>query len=178
MKSFLKELGSSNATPGGGAAAAMTGALGAALLEMVSRINKDTAAAGKASQMKSRFQSLMKKDERAFKKVFALYKKKTSCCSPAYQKALQNAAAAPGEICMLAADAARLALAQKKKTSPWLVSDLKESLILFRASFDSARLNVEVNLKGFHDKAEAKKVAAYLDKRYSELMKDGNKVFR
>ena len=178
MKNFLRELGSADPTPGGGAAAAMTGALGAALLEMVSRLNKDTASAQKAARMKARFQTLMQKDARAFKKVYALYKKKTSCCSPAYQRALQGAAAAPGEICMLAVEGAALALSQKKKTSRWLISDLKESAILFKACFESARLNVNVNLEGFHDKGEAKKVDAYLNKKYEELIKSGGKVFR
>ena len=176
MKNFLRELGSASPTPGGGAAAALTGALGAALLEMVARLNKDMAAAKKAEKLKNRLQALIATDTKAFQKLYALYKKKTSCCAPVYQKALTNAAAAPEEMCLLASQAAKLALSQKNKTSQWLISDLKESALLLKAAFESARLNVNVNLKGFHDHASAKKIDSRLNKEYAQLVKSGGKL--
>ena len=39
LQKFLEKLGSESPSPGGGAAAALTGALGGALLEMVCRLN-------------------------------------------------------------------------------------------------------------------------------------------
>ena len=175
---FLRELGSASPAPGGGAAAALTASLGAALLEMVARLNKDGAAAKKAEGIKNRLASLMVLDAKAFEKIYTLYKKKTSCCAPRYQTALKNAAATPEEICLLSAQGVKLALSQNNKTSAWLISDLKEAAILFKASFESARLNVNVNLKGFHDTASAKKIDSRLNKEYAQLLKNGGKVLK
>lgn len=173
---FLNELGSASPAPGGGAAAALTAALGAALLEMVSRLNRDAVTAKKARRIKQRLEKLMVLDAKAFEKVYAMYKNKASCCSLAYQSAIRNAAAPPEAICELSAEAVRLALSQKNKTSRWLISDLKECVLLLKASFESARLNVNVNLKGFHDTASAKKIDKRLSREYAQLLKNGQKI--
>ena len=39
------------------------------------------------------------------------------------------------------------AIVEKRHTSAWLISDLKEAVILLKACMESARLNVEINLK-------------------------------
>ena len=143
---------------------------------MVARLNRDSSTAKKAQQMKNRLQGLMVTDAKAFKKIHTLYQKKTSCCAPVYQKALENAATPPEQICIITAQATKLALSQKNKTSQWLMSDLKESVILLKASFESARFNVNVNLKGFHDHAAAKKIDGRLNKEYAGLLKNGRRI--
>ena len=49
-----------------------------------------------------------------------------------------------------------------ERTSQWLASDLAEAGILLEASFHSARLNVEINMRSMQDTAFLSKVKAAL----------------
>ncbi len=157
---FLADLGSQNGAPGGGAAAALVGATGAALVEMTARLNDkrlehSSGNAARAAILRIQLTSLIHKDAIAFQKIkknFPLRKKKPSL----WQSALKNAAQPPLSICEKASVAAQLAKKEKGRTSDWLESDRRESLILLRAAFESAKLNVEINLKGINDRAFVK----------------------
>ena len=157
LKDFLKELGSKKGAPGGGAAAALAASAGAALVEMVARLNdarfkKTSGSAAQASLLRKRMQGMMQKDARAFKKIKAAYK--TRVRQPhAWQRALKEGAETPFEICESSRKAAHLAEKEKSRTSDWLESDRLEALVLLRAAFESARLNVEINLREIKDTA-------------------------
>ena len=151
LRAFLSKLGAKTGAPGGGAAAALTGATGAALVEMVARFNdakhkKSSGTASRAQKLRQELQRLMKKDAEAFHGIQALYKVRAQK-KAAWKKALEYGAKVPTEICEKCREAAKLALREKKRTSSWLMSDLKESEILLDAAWRSARLNVEINLK-------------------------------
>jgi methenyltetrahydrofolate cyclohydrolase len=159
---FLADLGSSRGAPGGGAAAALVGAAGAALVEMTSRLNdkrlkNSSGSAAKASVLRARLFKLITEDASAFKKIQALWPKRKEKPSD-WQAALKNGAAVPMRICQASWEGSRLADAEKSRTGRWLESDRKEARILFRAAFDSAKLNVEINLKEMTDASFKKRV--------------------
>lgn len=155
LTQFLSDLGSKKGAPGGGAAAAVTGALGAALVEMTGRLNdarvqSSSGAAKKSEALRIQLHSLIARDARAFLHIQKIYKIRKS--KPAqWQAALRNGAAVPLKICQICADAAVLAKKEKSRTSAWLESDRLEALILLGAAFRAAELNVEINLKEMWD---------------------------
>ncbi|MGH7198167.1 MAG: cyclodeaminase/cyclohydrolase family protein [Candidatus Omnitrophota bacterium] len=171
---FLDELGSSAPSPGGGAAAALTGAQGVALIEMVARLNDarfrkkepkaDPSAAkqriGDLKKAKLRFLELIQEDVAAFQAISAAYKKGKE--NPAYQKALVKGYSAPLEMAELAVQAMQRGLEEKDRTSQWLYSDLAEAGILLDATYAAARLNVEINLKDLADRNASNRAAARL----------------
>ena len=157
LEFFLQELGSIKGAPGGGAAAALTGATGAALAEMVARLNDKRAGASsgtaaKAAALRKKLHRLIAEDAEAFEqiqKAYALRKKKPAV----WQRALKNGAKPPLEICGACVVAAQLAAKEKPRTSRWLESDRREALLLLRAAFDAAKLNVDINLKEISGRA-------------------------
>jgi methenyltetrahydrofolate cyclohydrolase len=192
IKAFLENLGSISSTPGGGAAAALTAATGAALIEMTSRINAKRALKKEAlvsteakkiiaqsSAMKTRFVQLMTLDAQAFAKLSIYFRADKS--SVAYQKALKKCAGVPLEICELAVKGLGLAVSEKKRTNQWLASDLAEAAILLETAVKIGRLNVEINLHELADKTFVNKTRKHLDeleKKASALKKDAILVLK
>ena len=157
LENFLIALGSKKGAPGGGAAAALTGATGAALAEMIARLNdarsgRSSGAAGRAAQLRHKLQGLILEDAKAFKRIQRAYKVRRKDPG-AWQRALKAGAAVPMRICEVCAAAVQPARAEKKRTSRWLESDRREALLLLRAAFDAGVLNVEVNLREMTDRA-------------------------
>ena len=167
----MKALGSDSVSPGGGAAASLTGAAGTALVEMVSRINEKRWLKKHPSQKASRcfkknisllernrvrFIELIKLDTLAFLRLSCFSKKDGQ--KAAYQNALKRAAGAPLEMCRLAVSSLEAGGCEASRTSRWLASDLLEAGILLEASLCSSRLNVEINLVSIKDKRTLKKV--------------------
>lgn len=175
IERFLKELGFESPSPGGGSAAALTGAMGASLAEMVARINRarfkkkrssrgaaETAANSRIhalAQARRAFCSQAEQDVKAFGVLLRFSKEKRH--SRLYQQALKKAAQIPLGICESAVQVLRMGEPEVKRTSRWLASDLAEAAILLEAAFYSARLNVEVNLEGISDR----KFTAYCRRR-------------
>ncbi len=155
LENFLTLLGSESGAPGGGAAAALTGATGAALIEMVSRLNdkrfgSSSKNAKKAEAFRTKMQKLMDEDAKAFEAIQKIYKRRKK--NPVFwQNALKVAAKPPFQICELCSLAATLVKKEKSRTSAWLESDRKEAAILLRAAFESAEQNVSINLREIQD---------------------------
>ncbi len=158
ISQFLNELGSDAPCPGGGSAAALTGAVGVSLLEMTARINlkralkKNRLTIIRIQSLRSKLIKLASLDARAFMKISKLFKSKRE--SVEFQRALLQGAKVPYEICGRSCEALKFCLAEKSKTSAWLLSDLKEAGMLLRAAFSAGRLNVEINLKEMRDKKQ------------------------
>lgn len=138
--------------PGGGSAAALTAALGAALLSMVanyslgksaSRANeqKIKASLKQSEQLRKRFLQLVDLDAQAYLNVV-----KTRKAAPAKRiAARRKAAEVPLEVCKLCYKAVQLSPALVRYGNKYLVSDVKVALELLLAAFNAARVNVEIN---------------------------------
>ena len=181
---FLRNLGSDSVSPGGGAAASLTSALGASLVEMVSRINNKRTPSVNFQKKISRLEKnrirlgeLMRLDTEAFLDLSRFPKEKKQGVQ--YQNALKRAAGVPLEICELAVESLKIGRSEVGRTSRWLASDLSEAGILLEASFRSGRLNVEINLRSIRDKLFLRRTQSrlnLLEKKRAALNKNLNQA--
>jgi len=150
VSAFLDALASRTSTPGGGSAAAVTGASGAALLTMVSEFTRDkgagtTAAGIRCTRARTRLIELAAEDMIAFDEVMAWYRRDRQ--STEYQHALHNAALVP---CSIMAECAALVedarLLQQSGNSN-LITDVAIGAELLAAAITSADLNIMINAR-------------------------------
>lgn len=164
IKHFVEELASAAPTPGGGAAAALEAALGAALIGMVCNltIGKEryrdheatmTKALAEADALRVEALVLADEDATAFAAVSAAYKlpkatdEERGVRSRAIQAALQEATDAPLRTARLALRVLQLSNDILKGANTHVLSDVGVAAHCARAALESAALNVRVNLK-------------------------------
>ncbi len=181
IQTFLKTLGSDSATPGGGSAAALTAAVGAALAEMVARLNQKRNVSKEARrridlirQNRQKFARLMTQDAEAFGKLKKQLSQKNSKSD--LDPVFKMTAAVPYEICELSVKTLELALKEATRTSRWLASDLAEAAILLEAACLSGCLNVEINLKGMKNKRFVREKKNQLDRLEKKAARLKNKL--
>jgi formiminotetrahydrofolate cyclodeaminase len=181
---YLERLASSDPTPGGGSAAALTGAMAAALLAMVARI---TLASEKhvsvhalaqrivhdADLLRNNFVAARPVDEAAYAAVVAAQalprgtetEKRERMAR--LQTALAGAAEAPLGVAGLATATIRLTELTAALGNDHLMSDVDCALRLARAALDASAANVKVNHRFLKNaevlNAQASRLAAFLD---------------
>ena len=159
LKTYLDDLAARKPAPGGGSAAALTGALGCALLSMACNftIGKDKykdvepkikSALRETESLRKRFLSLVDLDVRAYHKVFNSRKAKENI----YQKNLVEATKVPLEISILALKGYGLCPLLRKIANKYLISDVYVGEELLKSCFKSAEFNVIINLPQIKDK--------------------------
>jgi len=149
FKRFLEELGSKNPTPGGGAVAAMSGAMAASLVEMVCNLTKDKRAntlKTKALKYKKEFQKLADDDVDAFNLVMKNWKTNKR------KSSLKKAADVPLKVALLSVEVEKLAKQLIKFGNKNAYSDTKTAIHLSKAAKASALENVKINLVMIKDK--------------------------
>ncbi len=160
IRSFTSRLAARTPTPGGGSAAALAGALGAALGEMVLAYSIDPAKPAPPdlpevvqalTRARARFLELMDEDARSYDAVRAARRaRKERPDAPESQagflKAVRGAAEVPLETARLAVDSSQRLDAVRTRTRPMLASDLVSAIALFRAAAEGALANVSINL--------------------------------
>ena len=172
LATFLDELASGEPTPGGGSAAALAGALGAALAAMVANLTvgrkryvdfdaQMQAVLHAAEALRSRLTGLVAEDAEAYDQVRAAYrlpKESTddlAARSAAIQAAMQGASLTPLET--MRACLAVLQLAEQAATlgNVNAATDGAVGALLAQAGLRGAALNVRVNLGGIDDRSFA-----------------------
>jgi formiminotetrahydrofolate cyclodeaminase len=176
---FLEGLGSSDPTPGGGAAAAVAGALGAALIEMTANLTigrprlvdvqeQALRIEQRASDLRARLEQLGDADAEAFDRVSAAYKlpradeAQQAARSRAIQDALRGAADVPLESARISAKVVQLAEEAAPVLNAAVISDVLVGALLAQAAVNGAALNVEINLASMTDAATAEHYAREL----------------
>ncbi len=175
VEPFLDALASQAATPGGGSAAAIIGAMGAALVSMVCNLTigkkkyaevegemKDVLAKSKALRLK--LTGMIEDDVKAFDAVMAAYgmPKETDAEKGAREKAIQaalkQATDVPLRCCHAAREVIDLAAIASDKGNLNVISDAGVAVLAAYAALRSAALNVFTNARMITDKtfAEAK----------------------
>lgn len=168
LASFLDELASSSPAPGGGAVAALSGALGSALTVMVCNLTigkkkyadveedlKPVLAA--AEQLRGTFTQLIDRDTTAFKKVMEAYslpkdsEPQKALRSVAVLEATKEAALVPLEVMKHCIDALALAQQTASKGNINSISDAGVSALMLHAACEGAALNVKINLNSMED---------------------------
>jgi formiminotetrahydrofolate cyclodeaminase len=162
LEGYLAELASAAPTPGGGSAATLVGALGAALVAMVARITMDNprsgaiagearALADAADRLRAAYLAARPADESAFAAVVRAQglprttEVESAVRTERLQAALSGAAEAPLAVAELTADAMALAARAAALENRHLMSDVECAVAFFRAAFDAAVANVRVN---------------------------------
>lgn len=146
IQDFLEELSSKSPTPGGGAVAALTGAMAASLVEMVLNITKDeelrTRYLKKIRKLRGELLKLADEDVAAFDAVMAAYKSKSK---PRIKKALGYATVVPEKTRILCKEVEGLAGEVVRFGNKNALSDAKTAVLLARAAQDSAEENIKIN---------------------------------
>ncbi len=189
-EAFLEALAAGTATPGGGSAAAVAGAMGAALVHMVAELTigrkryADVEAAmravrDEAASLQARLTRLAEEDIRAFEQVMAAYRlpketeEERAKRQAAIQDALREAIRVPLETAQACLDTLRLARQAAQHGNVNARSDAVTGAHLAYAGLRSAVQNVRVNVEGLEDSAEADRYrdqVAELESEASGLM--------
>jgi len=165
---FLERLGSDAPTPGGGAAGAIAGATGAALIAMVGRLTVDKAGfedvaermrtlVERADAARAGFLDLADRDAHAFDGVMAAFKMpkgtvvEKAARSASIQAGYVQAASVPLEIARAAVGLMELAEDATAAGNPQAASDGLSAAVLLHAAALCAIANVEINAASLKD---------------------------
>lgn len=168
VKELLDAFSSPSPTPGGGSAAALSGAVSAALLAMVAGMPKtkhgtpeDRAALDATLPallaLRAELVDLIDRDAAAYDLVVAAYRlpKATDEDKAARKSAIRNAMRVATDVPMETARAAAALITQGRIVAehgnPNAASDMGVAASLAMAAFSGAVMNVEVNLDGVGD---------------------------
>ncbi len=175
LKQFLAELSSKNATPGGGSASALAGALSASLLSMVCNLTigkekfiavepKAKGILAESERLRDLFSEMMEKDAEAFNKVMAAYKlpkesdEEKAERKAAIQHALKGAADVPLKIAQQALHLLELSQELVEIANPHAISDVGVAVLLAEGAVWGALLNVDINAGMIKDKELSKEL--------------------
>ena len=176
ISKFLKDLSSSKPTPGGGSAAALVGAIGASLIEMVANltigkkgyeksIEEIKEIKTKAEKNKNKLIRLADKDSKAYADVMKVFKlPKGSKRDYHIQKALKKATLVPLETALSSTEVLKLAKQITKIGNKNAKSDAASALHFAKASVSSALENVKINLDLIKDKNWKTKIEKEISK--------------
>ena len=161
---FIRDLGSGAPAPGGGSVAAMNGAMGAALIEMVANLTIGNAKyeavheemkgiQKRVGQIKEEFVYYINKDSAAFMELMEAYKlpketeEEKEHRKEEVERTTQQAALVPYEIGKLAVSLLPLAEQVIEKGNANVVTDGLIAMINLCTATKSAFLNVKINMK-------------------------------
>jgi formiminotetrahydrofolate cyclodeaminase len=165
---FLDELASSASTPGGGGAAAIMGAMGAALISMVCNltVGKEKYAGVEeelkevlvqAESLRARLTNMIQADVEVFNRVMASYRlpketdEEKAARSAEIQEALKAATDVPLECAKACAEVIALSRTAAEKGNLNVISDAGVAVMAGYAALKSAALNVNINIGGIRD---------------------------
>lgn len=175
MWGFLDALASGAPTPGGGGAAAVAGAMAAALVSMVCNLtlgrqryaavaDEMQALLAQAETVRSELQQLADDDVAAFTRLSAAYKlprvtdADVATRRDAIQAALRRATDVPLRTARAAAAVLPLCTPVAERGNQAAVSDVGVSALLAQAAVRSALLNVNINLRTLEDQVYVQQV--------------------
>ncbi len=148
IEEFLNKVSDKTPTPGGGAVAALAGAMAASLVEMVLNLSKDEGLKTKKRQrvrkLKAELLRLADEDVAAFDEVMGASKSKSA---PRIRKALVFATEVPQKTRTLCREVEKLALLAEKYGNKNALSDARSAVWLSKAAQASAGENIKINQK-------------------------------
>ncbi len=170
--SFIDDLAADTATPGGGAAAAYSGAMAAGLVSMVAKL---TVGRKKYARVETEMKKVLKQSEKlrdeltmaisddtaAFDAVMDAFKlpketvKEQAARSKAIQKAMSGAATVPLKTARAAAKTLDLAAIAAAKGNINAISDSGTAAHLCHTALSGAALNVKINANSIKDRKKA-----------------------
>lgn len=164
LQHYLEDLASTKPAPGGGSAAALSGAMGAALASMVARLTLGKAEYSDVQQeigellqqtekLRTRFQELMQEDIEAYGKLSACFKmprdtdEQRKARSEAIQARLVDAALVPLEVAERSAELLQCCLRIAEIGNAQVLSDIGTGSMLVSSAGAGAGWMVRINLR-------------------------------
>ncbi|HVC45712.1 MAG TPA: glutamate formimidoyltransferase [Terracidiphilus sp.] len=180
---FIEQLAAPTATPGGGSAAAASGAMAAGLAAMVATMSRGkkayaehtealSTAIARLTALREELKAAIDADAESYNVVMQAYRaaKETNNGGAGVNAALQQAAAAPLGVAEKAHEVGRIAEHLRPITNPNMASDLTTARALARAAVEGALANVEINVGTIEPKtAEDEAFVTTARKRAAEL---------
>ncbi len=161
---FIEQLAAATATPGGGSAAAVAGAMAAALGSMVAGLSRGkkaylqhesqlSATLARLLRLREELKAAIDADAESYNRVMAAYKQAKSAADgdALIDAALKGATSVPLETAEKAAEVADIVGSLRPVTNPNMASDLTVAAGLAQAAIQGALANVEVNLSLIKD---------------------------
>jgi glutamate formiminotransferase len=168
VEPFVEQLAAPTATPGGGSAAAATGAMAAGLAVMVAGMSRGkkaylqyesqlSEAIARLSQLREDLKAAIDADAESFNLVMKAYKqaKESPDADQIIDIALKQATSVPLGVAERAKEVATIAGRLRPITNPNMKSDLTTSVALAKAAIEGALANVEINVESIKDAAFA-----------------------
>ena len=185
LEDFAAVLKSSEPVPGGGSAAALSGALGAALLSMVGEITMGKKkpedktpieeALAVTSPLVGRFLDLIAEDAEAFGAVMAAFKmpKETDDEKAERARAVEAATIVAADVPLVTArtalEAARAAAGLAEFGSKSAISDVACGVLMLESAFNGALYNVKINIPGISDEEVVKRLEREVNELSAEM---------
>src|SRR5690348_15388516 len=171
VEPFVEQLAAPTATPGGGSAAAASGAMAAGLATMVASMSRGkkaylqyerelSEAIARLSQLKEELKASIDADAESYNAVMKAYKaaKESQDGEGVINAALRLATAVPLGVAERAREVAQIAEKLGPITNPNMSSDLTTGIALAEAAITGALANVEINLQSLKDEAFVQEV--------------------
>jgi methenyltetrahydrofolate cyclohydrolase len=195
VEKFLDELASGHPTPGGGSAAAIMGAMGAALVSMVCNVTigkkgyegveaEMKAVLQESERVRRRLTAMVAEDIAAFDSIMAAYKlpkttdEDKTMRAAAIQAGLRRATETPLDCARVCAEI--IALARRASEHGYLnvISDGGVGVLAGFTALRSAALNVYINAPALKDRAFAERATAELEKLGEFCARESEAVYK
>jgi glutamate formiminotransferase len=164
VEPFIEQLAAATATPGGGSAAAASGAMAAGLAAMVASMSRGkkayaqyepqlSEAISRLSELREELKASIDADAESYKSVMAAYRKakESAAADGIVDAALKQATSVPLSVAERAREVLLIVESLRPITNPNMKSDLVTAAALARAGIESALANVEINLESLKD---------------------------
>jgi len=152
LEEYLSVLSRKTPVPGGGSAAALTAATGAALVSMVANYSTGK---GRPKRVENKILNILKQSEQIRKRLLVLIDldaqaylnvvKTRGATAQVKKRASREAAKVPGEVSRLCYKAIQLTPYLVTEGNKHLLSDIAVAIELFQAAYNAACINVEIN---------------------------------
>lgn len=191
-ETFVNQVAESRPTPGGGAVAALAGALAAALAQMGAGLtvgrrqyqavhDEMQTLLDKASELRGRLLASVEDDQAVYAQVMTVLQYRTANNETTFtqtlEDALKGAAQVPLNVARLAAEVAEVAERLAHAGNKHAVADVTVAALLAQAAVRASRLNIIANLRDVQDEKlrkrwlnEANRLAEATDQRVNTLV--------
>jgi len=193
-KDFVEVLASKAPVPGGGGAAALVGAIGMALGNMVGNLTvgkkkyKDVETEvieimEKATALQNELLGLVDGDAEVFSKVSDVYKmpkdtpEQKAARDEAMEVALKQACSVPLKIMKCTCEAIKLQARLAEIGSIMAISDVGVGVLCLKAALISGKLNVIINLNGIKDQEFVEKTYREMDELLESYIKLADETY-
>ena len=195
VEKFLDDLASGSATPGGGSAAAIMGAMGAALVSMVCNVTigkkgyegveaEMKAVLRESEKVRRRLTDMVAEDIAAFDSILAAYKLPKATDddkarrTDAIQAGLRRATETPLQCARVCAEV--IALSRRASVHGYLnvISDGGVGVLAGFTGLRSAALNVYINAPALKDRAFAEQATAELEELVESCAAESEAVYK